>query len=93
MKIKKGDKLLCIKDVVMTKSGKTMYYAGKVYESEEDDCITNEEGMISHAWYAEDNPQEHFKKISMNNVEKFKQIATELGELYERKNKCYGKYF
>lgn len=93
MKIKKGDKLLCIKDVVMTKSGKTMYYAGKVYESEEDDCITNEEGMISHVWYTEDNPQEHFKKISMNNVEKFKQIASELGELYERKNKCYGNSF
>lgn len=29
----------------------------------------------------------------MNNVEKFKQIAAELGELYERKNKAYGNSF
>lgn len=31
--------------------------------------------------------------MKMNNVEKFKQIATELGELYERKNKCYNNSF
>lgn len=29
----------------------------------------------------------------MNNVEQFKKIATELGELYERKNKAYGNSF
>lgn len=29
----------------------------------------------------------------MNNVEHFKKIATELGELYEKKNKCYGGSF
>ena len=29
----------------------------------------------------------------MNNVEKFKKIATELGELYEKKNKAYGNSF
>lgn len=29
----------------------------------------------------------------MNNVEHFKKIATELGELYEKKNKCYGNSF
>ena len=29
----------------------------------------------------------------MNQVEKFKQIATELGELYEKKNKAYGNSF
>ena len=48
MRINEGDKLLCIKDVVMTKSGKTMYYAGKVYKSELDECITNEEGYMHH---------------------------------------------
>lgn len=93
MVINKGDTFLCIKDVVMNKSGRILYYAGKVYKSEMVDCITNESGMIDHKWYAEDNPQEHFKKISMTNVEKFKQIASELGELYEKKNKCYGNSF
>lgn len=29
----------------------------------------------------------------MNNVEHFKKIATELGELYDRKNKAYGNSF
>ena len=29
----------------------------------------------------------------MSNVEKFKQIATELGELYEKKNRAYGNSF
>ena len=29
----------------------------------------------------------------MNNVEHFKKIAAELGELYERKNKAYGNSF
>lgn len=29
----------------------------------------------------------------MNNVEHFKKIATEIGELYERKNKAYGNSF
>lgn len=29
----------------------------------------------------------------MNNIEHFKKIATELGELYEKKNRCYGNSF
>ena len=29
----------------------------------------------------------------MDNVKKFKQIASELGELYEQKNKCYNNSF
>lgn len=94
MKIKEGDKLLCIKDVVMTKSGKTMYYAGKVYQSEDDDCITNEEGMRTHAWYECDKPEEHFKLISeLNDVEKFKQISAQICKLYEAKNAAYGNSF
>lgn len=31
--------------------------------------------------------------LDMNNVEHFKRIATELGELYEKKNKAYGNSF
>lgn len=29
----------------------------------------------------------------MNNIEHFKKIATELGELYDKKNKAYGNSF
>lgn len=29
----------------------------------------------------------------MDNVKRFKTIATELGDLYEKKNKCYGNSF
>ena len=31
--------------------------------------------------------------MKMNNVDRFKQIAAELGELYEQKNKAYGNSF
>ena len=31
--------------------------------------------------------------LDMNNVEHFKKIATELGELYAKKNKAYGNSF
>lgn len=31
--------------------------------------------------------------LDMNNVEHFKKIATELGELYDKKNRCYGNSF
>ena len=32
-------------------------------------------------------------RLAMNNVEHFKKIATELGKLYDRKNKAYGNSF
>jgi len=50
--IKKGDKFRCIKDVVMSNGG-VAYLKGKIYTSEEDGCITNEQGNTYHHWDAE----------------------------------------
>ena len=94
MEIKKGDRFLCIKDVVMTVSGKTMYYAGRVYESKQDSCITDEEGYKTHSWGEDDNPEEHFKLINkLSNVDKFQQISEQICKLYEAKNAVYGNSF
>lgn len=50
MEIKKGDKFLCIKDVIMDFTGEVTYNEGNVYTSEEDGCITNNKGNINHSW-------------------------------------------
>lgn len=49
MKIKKGDRFLCIKDVEMD-SSRIDYIKGKEYISEKDGCITDEEGDAYHKW-------------------------------------------
>lgn len=70
MKIKKGDKFLCIKDVVMDDDS-IEYYAGKTYISEENGCITDESGTKEHRWVdaiddvAEDSPEEYFEPIML----------------------------
>jgi len=47
--IKKGDRFLCVKDVVMEDSPEWIaFYSGKEYESEVDNCIANEKGNINH---------------------------------------------
>ena len=43
-----GDKFKCIKDVVMIPDGKVAYRAGKVYTSELEDCLTDEQGTQDH---------------------------------------------
>lgn len=66
MRIEKGDKFLCIKDVVMD-NGVIEYYAGKTYVSEKDGCITNESGEIEHSWIDtedEDLPEYYFSPIT-----------------------------
>ena len=50
MKIKKGDKFLCIKDAPMLFADGVVYNKGNVYTSEEDGCITNNKGYTSHRW-------------------------------------------
>jgi len=52
--IKKGDRFICIKDLVMDNE-ETMYIKGKEYTSEQDKCITNEEGNINHLWLSMDS--------------------------------------
>jgi len=48
--IKKGDRFRCVEDVVMIDSGSFTYYKGKEYLSEQDGCITNEQGETDHRW-------------------------------------------
>src|SRR5690606_1705155 len=50
MKIKKGDKFLCIKDVIMRFLKEVVYNKGNVYISDEDGCITDNTGYTSQRW-------------------------------------------
>jgi len=54
MKIEKGKRYLCLEDVVMEDSDTVAYYKDKIYRSEVDDCITNEQGDKEH-WWPKDN--------------------------------------
>lgn len=54
MKIKKGDKFLCIKTVRMNSvTGEVAYRQGEVYESEYDGCITDLQGTKYHYWVSD----------------------------------------
>lgn len=43
MRVEKGDKMLCIKTVVMN-TGNKAFIEGKIYESYRDECLKNEQG-------------------------------------------------
>ena len=50
-KIRKGDKFVCISDGRMRGYvGDLAYITGKIYTSEQDDCITDEQGYKNHSW-------------------------------------------
>jgi hypothetical protein len=59
--IKKGDKFECIKTVIMDDDDEIAYVEGYVYCSEQDNCITSNQGEINHEW--SDDFEEHFRKI------------------------------
>ena len=63
MKIEKGNKFLCIKDVVMS-DGDIAYKKGEVYRSERDGCITDIQGVMVHIWTSDDAPHIYFKPLS-----------------------------
>ena len=63
MIIKKGDKFKCIKDVIMDDDPKSIAYTlGRIYISEEDNCITDNDGSPNHSW--NDCTDEYFIKLS-----------------------------
>lgn len=65
MRIEKGDKFLCIKDVIMD-DDRLEYIAGETYISERDGCITDESGDINHEWTGTeetDRPEYYFSPI------------------------------
>ena len=76
MEIRKGDKFLCIKDVVMLDPPhKIAYIKGRVYTSEVNGCITNEYGNDQHSWSEETEDPEDYK---MSDV--FKRVHEEEDE-------------
>ena len=63
MIIKKGDKFKCIRDVIMDDDPKSIAYtSGRTYISEEDNCITDNDGSLNHSW--SDCTDEYFIKLS-----------------------------
>lgn len=64
--IKKGDTYKCIKTVKMSGDGRVMYVAGKIYTSEQDGCLTDENGIIEHYWLEEDSFEKHFIPYNKN---------------------------
>ena len=63
-KIIKGSKWLCIKTVIMDDTEEIAYTKGKTYNSEKDDCITDEQGLINH-WWTVDYFNQYFKKVKL----------------------------
>ena len=52
MKVIKGKQYLCKQDVIMD-DGELAYIKGRVYTSEHDDCITDEDGDSKHEWHGD----------------------------------------
>lgn len=61
-KIKKGDKFLCLEDYIMD-DGRVAYTQGKVYQSELDNKITDNDFDIMHEMQGQDDFFEHFKLL------------------------------
>lgn len=57
-KIVKGDLFRCIKTIRWNK--KLLYSKGKIYRSDEDGCITDEEGATLHIWVDYERTMEYF---------------------------------
>ena len=69
MIIKKGDKFECIKDVIMDNNPKNIAYtSGKIYISELDECITDDQNKVNHYWSNEESEQ-YFIKLPKNKKE------------------------
>ena len=66
-KILVGDKFLCTKTVIMDPSEEVAYKKGKIYYSDYDDCITDEQGDMHHRWIIlSDEFIECFEKVVEN---------------------------
>ena len=64
MIIKKGDKFKCIKDVIMNDDPEEVAYTSdKIYISEIDECITDNQGLVYHHWNNKEANQ-YFIKLS-----------------------------
>lgn len=69
MIIKKGDKFECIKDVIMDNNPKDIAYtSGKIYISELDGHITDDQNKVNHYWSNEESEQ-YFIKLPKSKKE------------------------
>lgn len=69
MIIKKGDKFECIKDVIIDNNPKDIAYtSGKIYISELDECITDDQNKVNHYWSNEESEQ-YFIKLPKSKKE------------------------
>lgn len=69
MIIKKGDKFECIKDVIMDNNPKDIAYtSGKIYISELDGYITDDQNKVNHYWSNEESEQ-YFIKLPKSKKE------------------------
>ena len=70
--IKTGQKFLCIKDVIDKDQGGFVYYTlGKIYTSENCDCISDNTGERNHHWdinvfWVMKKFKDHFIRIPRN---------------------------
>lgn len=84
MIIKKGDEFLCIETVIMD-DGEIAYIKDRIYKSEQDGCITNEQQNTGHSWGGIENKKyftktglPYWTKIEENNVEDSYLVKEEL---------------
>ena len=66
-KIKKGDKFLCLEDYIMD-DDRVAYTQGKVYKSELDNRITDNDFDIMHDMQGQDDFFEYFKLLHSDTV-------------------------
>lgn len=66
-KIKKGDKFLCLEDYIMD-DDRVAYTQGKVYKSELDNSITDNDFDIMHEMQGQDDFFEYFKLLHSDTV-------------------------
>lgn len=76
MTTKKGDKFLCIKTVVMLGSNHIAYVKAKIYRSDIDGCITNEQNQPDHRWSSASQLEEFF--VNYNKQDNFQTLYSKL---------------
>lgn len=95
MEIKKGERYLCRSTVVMD-SGEIAYIKGKVYLSERDGFITDEQGDSKHSWPDAEMESVYFEKYEDSMSERvtltYEQWKVILKELEERKSSATNDY-
>lgn len=80
-------KYLCIKDVIMDGSGVVTYIKGRIYPSEYEGCVTNEQGDTHHMWSDKSLFNEYFipEKWAVRGCK-------ELGEIIGDEENVTGRY-